>query len=504
MPIMPVDFAVADREFYAPLETASVGDGRLAPTEIPDGWRSVEAGTWTNWFRPGLLNGVEEGWKVHVSARPDRLRPVLDATAAVCFELEVPFKHLSAQLFYWWTHHKYAARQQSGKFIAAYPRDVAASRALMERLRELLADEDGPYILTDRRYRDSRTVHYRYGGYTPRYRIAPDGTRASLVRDGAGSLIVDRRRPSFHLPDGISDPFREPGRGLQERSDLSRFRIESAVRFTNAGGAYIGYEIATGRQVFIKEGRSHTGLRDDDATATQQLREEWATLQALHQLAPGLAPEPIRYFRAWEHEFLVTEFVDGEPLWQRLAHDYPMLWAHSTPDDFATYYARCQKIISGIEHELDRLHALGYLFVDISPGNILVTDDDTIRLIDFGLAHRIGTPFLRAGTPGYAPPEAMVGDDKAIYDDYGVSALAQLLTGPLHMFTQRNPDVLTHLYHDLSEPGAGTRAVVAARDPLPPAEPRTGAARSGRRGSRSDPAPRRSARQGRRHLAGDG
>lgn len=452
MAIMPVDYAVADREFYAPLETATSDDDRFLPPDVPDGWRSVESGIWTNWFRPGLLTGVEEGWKVHVSARPDRLCHVLNTAAAVCFEQDVPFKHLTSRLFYWWTHHKYAPRQQSGKFIAAYPRDVEASRALMERLREALAGEDGPFILTDRRYRDSKTVHYRYGGYTPRFRISPEGTRSSLVRDGNGALIKDRRGPSFHLPAGVTDPFREPARGgAVKPSELSRFEIEKAVRHTNAGGAYLAREIATGLRVFIKEGRSHTGLRDDDATATEQLREEWETLTALHALAPGLAPEPITYFRIWEHEFLVTEFIDGDPLWKWLATDYPMLWSHSTPEDFARYYARCERILAAIERELDRLHALGYLFVDISAGNVLIADDDTVRLIDFGLAYKMGTPFKRGGTPGFAPPEKLVGDDNGIYDEYGLSALAQLLVGPLHLSVQRNNDVLTHLHYDLTE-----------------------------------------------------
>jgi hypothetical protein len=48
---------------------------------------------------------------------------------------------------------------QSGKFRAAYPAGVEQARRLMELLRDALRDEDGPYVLTDRRFGDSRTVH---------------------------------------------------------------------------------------------------------------------------------------------------------------------------------------------------------------------------------------------------------------------------------------------------------------------------------------------------------
>lgn len=448
------EFAAADAEFYAPLESAAGADAeRLAPSRVPAGWRAVDSGIWTTWHQPG--SGVaEDGWKVHVSARPDRLQHVLDTVADVCFDQEVTFKHLSTRHFYWWTHHRHAPRAQSGKFVAAYPPDADAARRLMERLRAELAQEEGPYILTDRRFKDSRTVHYRYGAFTPRFRLQADGLRVPLVRDGNDEVVPDRRGVSFHLPEGVADPFVEagPDAGAGPQTDFGGFVVESAVRYSNAGGTYRGRELATGRPVFIKEARSHTGLREDDAAATEQLREEWEALTALHALAPGLVPEPVAYFREWEHEFLVTERVAGIPLWRWLSGYHPLFTVGSTADDFSGYYARCEKILSGIESAFDQLHALGYLFVDVSPGNVMIGADDAVRLVDFGAAHRLGTEFRRAGTPGHMPPQSLLdGGDLAVYDRYGLASLAQFLVGPLNLVVQRNPDALAHLHHDLSE-----------------------------------------------------
>lgn len=99
-------FAVADPEFYAPLESAADRGELYRPDQVPSEWRSAESTVWTMWFRREL--GVEDGWKVHVSAKPDRLQAVLDTVAAVCFEQDVPFKHLSCRLFHQWAHHKHA------------------------------------------------------------------------------------------------------------------------------------------------------------------------------------------------------------------------------------------------------------------------------------------------------------------------------------------------------------------------------------------------------------
>jgi hypothetical protein len=446
-----IEFAAADRDFYAPLWDARDDGEVFAPRAVPEQWHGTASGLWTVWHRPGHADLVDEGWKVHVSARPDRLVPVLDRVAAVCFAQRIPFKHLTTRCFYQWTHHKYAARPQSGKFIAAYPPHVDAARQLMERLRDELAGEEGPYILTDRRFEDSRTVYYRYGSFRPRSRVEADGTSTHLVRVHDGRLVPDTRGVAFSVPAGVVDPFTRRGSGAVGSSRLGGYTVDSSVRYTNAGGAYRGHEVATGRRVFIKEGRPHTGLREDGATACEQLREEWDVLTALHALAPGLAPEPISYFRAWEHEFMATEHVDGMLLSRWVAVNLPVLRAGATAADFAAYYDRCRIILSGLESALARLRAVGYLFIDVSPGNVLVDERDAVRLIDFGSAHRLGGPFVRAGTPGFLPPERLVAGDLAVYDDYGLSRIALHLLGPLNLVVDRNPAVLAHMHHDLSE-----------------------------------------------------
>ncbi|MFJ9560558.1 class III lanthionine synthetase LanKC [Streptomyces fuscichromogenes] len=461
-------FCLVDAEFYAPVEDApgAVDLGELyRPSRVPEGWRAVESGIWTMWHRTGL-GGVEDGWKIHVSARPDRPGQVLDVVADVCFAEDVPFKHMSSWFFYQWMHHKHASRPQGGKFTALYPKDVAQARHLMERLAAELGAEEGPDILTDRRFGRSRVVHYRYGAFVFRHRIQADGTRTPLMRDAAGRLVDDRRGIGFRLPEGMADPFARPApASLPADAPAAQqpptgpplvggFRFEEAIRHRNGGGTYRARDEATGRAVFVKEARAHTGVREDGATAAEQLDTEWETLRTLHRLAPGLAPEPVARFRAWENEFMVTEFIEGRPLNTWMVANNPLLWAGgATPDDLTAYYGRCERVLAAIDTVFARLHALGLVFVDVSPGNVLVGDDDSVRLIDFEATHRLGTPFVLVGTAGYSPPAHLVGDDLCVYDDYGAAALALLLLGPFHQPARRNPDSLAHLRHALAERG---------------------------------------------------
>ncbi|MEW1648879.1 class III lanthionine synthetase LanKC [Streptomyces sp. NPDC091219] len=443
----------ADAEFYAPLATTADPGPRFTPSRPAPGWRSVPQDVWTVWSRPDARR-PEQGWKIHVSARLDRAQQVLDQVARVCFAEDVPFKHLSARTFFLVVHHKHAHRAQAGKFCAVYPPDTDTARRLLGLLSDALRDEDGPYILSDRRFGDSKTVHYRYGAFGPRSRLLPDGTRQGLVRDASGRDVPDERRPFFVLPAGITDPFVAeepvPHAGAIRIRD---YEILAALQPSNAGGTYQGRDTRTGRRVFIKEARAHNGLVWDGTSAQERLRHEYEVLTAVHAAAPGVCPQPLEHFTEWEHDFLVTEYVEGDSLRAWLSRTSPLMRHSRTAAGCADFFAVCRGLLGDVDAALDQLHALGHRFGDISLGNVVVTPSGTARLVDFEAVSALDGPPAPMGTTGFTPPAALreASDDPLLTDRYGTAALALAFLAPFHETAELAPAGLTLLRHDLAD-----------------------------------------------------
>jgi serine/threonine protein kinase len=129
--------------------------------------------------------------------------------------------------------------------------------------------------------------------------------------------------------------------------------------------------------------------------------------------------------------FLVMELVEGQTL-----HDF----LYRGPADAATAI----QIGVQIAEALEAAHAKGVIHRDIKPGNIMITGRRHVKVLDFGLAKRVGvsdsdrTTFqnltqtgLIMGTPHYMSPEVLQGhpaDERSDLWALGV-VLYQMLSG---------------------------------------------------------------------------
>ena len=479
---MAVDmsFLVADEDYYEPWDTADPGQ-RYDAGPMPAGWTRRDSGAWTHWGPAGLVL-PDQGWKAHVSSCLPDAQSVLAVVSTACAELGVPFKHLAGHRTFLLAHDKHANRVQSGKFCTLYPPTEHCAWRLLRRLTEDLSGISGPFVLSDRRFGGSECVSYRYGAFRGGVRVDAEGNHVHTMTGADGREIDDERRPQFHLPPGVVDPFRQTAQAAAAGPvSLRDYTFEAVLRHSNAGGAY-RFRSADGGTVFVKEARAHNGYTADGADAKTRLNGEYLVLRAIHGREPGLCPRPVELFHHWENSFLVTEFTPGMQLYRWMVTNNPAVRVRPDAAAFADYHRRSLALLDQLEAQLHRLHELGYVFVDLSPTNVLVDDDDRVRLVDFEAVQPVDSVRRIMGTPGYLHPDArsVAERDPRELDRFGLAALALLLVFPLHEVAERHPAALDHLHADLTElaPVAprlwrwATRCADRTQDSCPPV-PRT-------------------------------
>lgn len=417
---------------------------------LPSGWTSFHKWIWYH-ARPASGVSTLQGFKIHLSATTSFAETLLKTVIPLLVTEDVAFKIVADPFMLEFVNSKNFSRGASGKFITIYPDNEQHFRNLIDRLYHATSDLRGPYILSDRPYRDSRIVFYRYGGFTHRHKLSIFGERLSIISDGFGTEITDRRLPTFRLPEGIADPFAAPfsrsgpqwdGRVLLKE----RYLVESAITFSNSGGVYKGVDQQTGRKVIIKEARPYIGItRDDNRDAVDSLKKESQVLALLEDT--GLAPRRIDCFHAWDHYFLVEEYVEGFPFYSYRADERKALILGPVGDHerVVRFCESLCKIALNLLRALEILHSKGIIFGDLAPGNILI-DQETLKLtlVDFECAcfentteRELFAPF----TPGFASAERLHGKGLSVTDDYyAAGSILYSLIIPVTTLFDVNPD----------------------------------------------------------------
>jgi serine/threonine-protein kinase len=164
------------------------------------------------------------------------------------------------------------------------------------------------------------------------------------------------------------------------------------------GDVYRGKDLHTGSAVAIKALRPEVVTYDPDALP--RFLREGEALQHLEH------PNIVKIVDTVEEEgrhYLVMEYVPGGSLRDLLDHEGRLS------------IRRTLDLGLDLADALTRAHRLGIVHRDLKPSNVLLAEDDSPRLTDFGIAYvasnqRLTTTGTIVGTIPYLSPEACKGE----------------------------------------------------------------------------------------------
>jgi hypothetical protein len=367
------------------------------------------------WISVGQATGrlPEQGWKLHISARPGTLGQTLERALPILFNCDCAFKVArSADVL---GELNSGDRDQAvvGKALTVYPSPGAITE-LGHRLADALAGMPGPRVASDRRVRPDAPVYYRYGPFQSRFRVDDNGDYQLVITGPDGEVLPGAASLEFSCPPWAADPFRSgPDQVRTGPADAflgGRYRLTGGVVRSSRGNVYRATD-AAGRAVVIKEARAYVGEHEHGTDLRLHLRNERRILGVLTGL-PGV-PEFIDHFRHGEDEYLVTS--NGGPAnLHRVVNEDGLFrdgpFRDGRDRDLAALAGRLATIVAAV-------HARGVVIRDLSPKNVVLAEDGGCTLIDFGCAAYDGFQ-VRGWTRGYCVPDQPTSRPAEPADDF--------------------------------------------------------------------------------------
>ncbi len=248
----------------------------------------------------------------------------------------------------------------------------------------------------------------------------------ALARDVLNLLQEDARGGSL-LEDDLAQVaqqiFSDPSVASLPFKEFGPYRIIKALGEGGMGMVYLAERADLGSQVAVKILR--------DAWLSPARRERFVIEQCT--LAQLNHPSIARLYDADTltdgTPFFAMEYVEGDSL-----TEYCTKHNCNVAERLRLFRAVCEAVLYAHQHTV--IHR------DLKPSNILVKDDGTVRLIDFGIARHLESlgetidqtmTAFRLMTPAYAAPEQVRGEPVGIQTDvYSLGVvLYELLAGRL-------------------------------------------------------------------------
>ncbi len=216
-----------------------------------------------------------------------------------------------------------------------------------------------------------------------------------------------------------------------------RYRLVHQIAVGGMGLVWEAWDELLLRRVAVKQLLTQPGLAEQEiVTARNRVIREARITARLHH------PNAVTLYDVVDHAgypCLIMQFVPSVSL-SSLLHEHGPLPT--------TVVAR---IGADIASALVAAHAVGIVHRDVKPGNVLITDDGTAKLTDFGISHAVGDITLTAtgmvsGTPAYLAPEVARGGDSGFPADVFSlgSTLYAALEGSPPFGVDPNPMAVLH------------------------------------------------------------
>jgi serine/threonine protein kinase/cytochrome c-type biogenesis protein CcmH/NrfG len=253
----------------------------------------------------------------------------------------------------------------------------------------------------------------------------PQGNQGNATPHSSAPAYALQANQAAPPPSGGGGAHRRLPAGLE--LSKGRYKIERSVAAGGMGAVYRAVDTHFNRPCAVKEMLDDFQSETERTQAIQWFRRESDLLMDLNH---PCIPRVRDFFEEDGRHYLVMDFIEGRTLSEVLSKEGNIAGLNGAR---GVSEARARSWGQQVCSVLGYLHRQNppIIFRDLKPSNIMVTDKDEVKLIDFGIARtfqaqRQSTVIM---TVGYAPPEQLYGNAEPRSDLYALgSTLHRVLT----------------------------------------------------------------------------
>ena len=188
---------------------------------------------------------------------------------------------------------------------------------------------------------------------------------------------------------------------------IQNYKIISLLGEGGMGDVYLGEHVSIKRKVAIK-------VLKPELVKNEEIRKRFKNEASMlaHLQHPNIVGL-IDYIEQEDGLYLIMEYVDGRELDEVIKN----LSAPISID-------RAKKLMKQILEAFSYAHQNGIVHRDVKPSNIIITADDQIKVLDFGIAklvgdtqHQLTKTGTQVGTVYYMSPEQVKGKELDLRSD---------------------------------------------------------------------------------------
>ena len=356
-------------------------DTKLSTTVLPDGVTEKDISLITRNdnhyylqfnFQSKTTVLPHQGFKIHISPTWKNYLTTLNKIFEFCKEENLAFKYISNKAEILKNLSGNVPLWTAGKFITIYPPTFKVFKNIIYKLYLLpeLKEKPGIYILTDRRYKDSNNIFYRYG--------IINGPDKNIYDLNGNRLYEDYHELKYKLPKFIQEPF--PQNIYDHKRARYIFKKYIPTKGINSKASGSVFEAKYKKQdVILKNAKF--GFEDFEYTEIEKLKNEERFLKILKN--ESFIPRYIDSFHEDKDYFLVESKVQGVDVDTFRA--LPRYSFSNKNNNREKLFNTFSNVIINLLRNLSIMHSKGIFLGDISARNVVIdlkTND--VYFVDLG------------------------------------------------------------------------------------------------------------------------